>query len=226
MKLLTEIEFNDLIDGAELLKSDRHGPKVYRRSDATYVKLFRQKRFFSLSTIFPYVKHFKRNSRHLKKRGIDTVNVNALYNCPEIKRTIIVYDELEGELLRTVLTNSPSNKLIQQLIQFLADLHKKGIYFRSIHLENIVLQPSGKLGLIDIADMRTRRYSLGAFRRVRNLCHLFKYKEDVELLSVNGKLDAFLNDYLQYAKLGFIQQPLFVWFVHKYIDPKFKLTND
>jgi len=222
MKLLSKSDFNALIEGAELLKSDRHGPKVYRRSDATYVKLFRQKRLISLSTIFPYVKHFKRNSIHLTKRGIDTVKVNALYHCPEIKRTIITYDELEGELFRTVLTNNPSSERIQQLARFLAELHKKGIYFRSIHLENIVLQPNGKLGLIDIADMRIRWYSLGALRRVRNFCHLFKYQEDVSLLSVNGKLHSFLNSYLQYANLNFIRKSLFVWFVHRYIDSEFE----
>jgi len=35
------------------------------------------------------------------------------------------------------------------------DLHEKGIYFRSMHLANVILTPDGTLGLIDISDMKT-----------------------------------------------------------------------
>jgi len=227
MKILTKVEFDTLIQNSELLKSDRYGPKVYRCHDATYVKLFRQKRFFSLSKLYPYVKRFKKNSLRLESLGIDTVVVGALYNCPDIKRTIVTYKELKGELLRSAFKNEVTSKSIDQLACFIAMLHTKGIYFRSIHLENIVLQPNGKLGLIDIADMRIRKHSLNALRRVRNLCHMIKYKQDLLLLSsAGGNLHYFLNRYLEHAKLGFIQQRLFLLFSHKYIDPGFNLTRD
>lgn len=222
MKLLTETEFNAMIEGAELSKSDGFGPKVYRRPDAIYVKLFRQKRTFSLSNIYPYVKRFRSNSLKLKKRNIDTVTVLDIYNCQEIQRTIITYNELQGELLRKVLEHDNSNERIEQLAEFVAVLHQKGIYFRSIHLENIVLQPNGKLGLIDIADMRFRWHALGPLRRVRNLCHMLKYKKDAQLLLVDGKLDHFLYHYIYHAKLGFITQYFFTLFVRKYLDPNFK----
>jgi serine/threonine protein kinase len=222
MKTLTETEFNTLIEGAELMKADGFGPKVYRRADATYVKLFRQKRKFSLSAIWPYVQRFRRNSIKLGKRGIDTVQVGDLYDCPAINRTIVTYSELQGELLRGVLANHASQERIEQLAAFLAGLHKKGIYFRSIHLENIVLQPDSTLGLIDIADMRIRPLALGPLRRVRNLCHLLKYEQDVKLLHVDSKLDFFLDSYLRHARLGLINKMLFTYFVHKYIDPKYR----
>jgi len=224
MKSLTEAEFNNLIDGATLSKSDGFGPKVYRCPNATYVKLFRQKRNFSLSVIWPYVKRFRSNSLKLKKRHIDTVTVVNLYNCPDIERTIVIYNELKGELLRSALSKQDSPALIHKLANFLAELHKKGIYFRSIHLENIVLQANGKLGLIDIADMRIRWFPLGALRRVRNLCHMLKYEEDKKLLSVNGKLNSFLNDYLSNTEPGFIHKYLFTFFVRKYIEPDFTPT--
>ena len=221
MKSLTKSEFENLIAGAELLKSDGYGPKVYRRPDATYVKLFRQKRILSLSNLWPYVKRFKNNSLKLKHRGIDTVTVLELYNCQEIERTIVTYSELKGELLRSALSKQDSPMLAQQLAAFIADLHKKGIYFRSIHLENIILQPNNRLGLIDIADMRIRYFTLNPLRRVRNLCHMLKYQEDNGILSVNGRLDSFLNNYLASAQLGFINKYLFTFFVRKYIEPDF-----
>jgi len=224
MKTLTKSEFENLIAGAELLKSDGYGPKVYRRTDSTYIKLFRQKRVLSLSNLWPYVKRFRSNSLELKKRHIDTVTVLELYNCQEIERTIVTYSELKGELLRSALSKQDSPMLAQQLAAFIAELHKKGIYFRSIHLENIVLQPNGKFGLIDIADMRIRYYSLNPLRRARNLCHMLKYQEDNGLLSVNGKLDSFLNNYLASAQLGFINKYLFIFFVRKYIEPNFIST--
>lgn len=222
MKTLTKTDFKLLIKDASMMKEDLFGPKVYRRPDATYVKLFRQKRNFSLSTIFPYVERFRRNSLTLMKRGIDTVAVDALYDCPEIERTIVTYKELDGELFRNVLEKDASGQPLEELAGFLAELHKKGIYFRSIHLENIVLQPNGALGLIDIADMRFRRFALSPLRRVRNLCHLLKYAQDAQLLFVDGKLHFFLDSYLHYSRLGHVGKFLFTVFIHKYIDPEFR----
>lgn len=225
MKTLTATDFQSLIQDARLMKEDTFGPKVYRRPDATYVKLFRQKRMFSLSAIWPYVERFRRNSLTLMKRGVDTVKVDALYDCPEIGRTIVTYKELEGELLRNVLAKDASRQRIEQLAGFLAELHKKGIYFRSIHLENIVLQESGALGLIDIADMRFRWLALGPLRRVRNLCHLLKYPQDTKLLFVDGSLDYFLDSYLNFYRPSYIGKFLFSVFVHKYIDPQFRAAS-
>jgi len=222
MDVLTDAEFNLLIKDAKLMKEDGFGPKVYRRPDATYVKLFRQKRKFSLSAVWPYVKRFRSNSLQLKKHGIDTVKVDALYNCPSIERTVITYQELPGELFRKVLEHDSSNQRIEQLAEFLAVLHQNGIYFRSIHLENIVLQENGKLGLIDIADMRFRWLALSPLRRVRNLCHMLKYKEDTQLLLVDGKLDHFLYHYIDRAKLGLMAQHIFALLVQRYLDPNFK----
>ena len=48
-------------------------------------------------------------------------------------------------------------------------LHDEGIYFRSLHLGNVVLTPQGELGLIDIADVRLHRGPLTRFWRKRNL---------------------------------------------------------
>lgn len=51
-------------------------------------------------------------------------------------------------------------------------LHRKGIYFRSLHLGNVILTPNGEFGLIDFSDMRIYPWPLPKFMRVRNIRRL------------------------------------------------------
>lgn len=68
-----------------------------------------------------------------------------------------------------------SDTLVVQLGKFIAELHAKGIYFRSLHLGNIVLTPDGQLGLIDIADMDIYPWKLWFSTRLRSFRHLTRY---------------------------------------------------
>ncbi len=53
--------------------------------------------------------------------------------------------------------------------RFVIGLHDKGIYFRSLHLGNVVCTPDGRLGLIDFSDLRIHPWSLGNYLRARNM---------------------------------------------------------
>ncbi|MOA52408.1 hypothetical protein D3C78_1757000 [compost metagenome] len=61
------------------------------------------------------------------------------------------------------------------MVGLIRSLHQSGIYFRSLHLGNIVVTPEGKLGLIDVADMRFLRSPLSARLVKRNLQHFARY---------------------------------------------------
>jgi tRNA A-37 threonylcarbamoyl transferase component Bud32 len=99
-------------------------------------------------------------------------------------------------MLRQLLDDPDSgDNLRSQLGTFIAQLHEKGIYFRSAHLGNVVLTPEGHLGLIDIADMRTYRRPLRKAQRIRNFKHMLRYKEDRAWLLGNAN-DAFAKAYL------------------------------
>ena len=65
MRLLSAEQYGALIAGAEMLRADRHGPKVYETTDGRIVKLFRVKRWWSSSMLYPYSLRFRRNSRRL-----------------------------------------------------------------------------------------------------------------------------------------------------------------
>ncbi|HZJ92281.1 MAG TPA: toluene tolerance protein, partial [Thiopseudomonas sp.] len=59
-----------------------------------------------------------------------------------------------------------------------------GVYFRSIHLGNVVLTPECELGLIDISDMKIFRRPLSKWQRKRNFEHMVRDERDREWLGI------------------------------------------
>ncbi len=165
-----------LIDNARLIEQDGSGPKVYLLQDNRYLKLFRRKRLISSALLFPYARRFARNLQALKKRQIPCPEIVAIWRIPEIRRDAVLYVPLEGQTIRNLLKENEDparlSGLKAALGAFIALLHDRGIYFRSLHLGNIVLTPEKKLGLIDVADMRVKRGALGKWHRRRNIKHL------------------------------------------------------
>ncbi|MFX6035930.1 toluene tolerance protein, partial [Acinetobacter baumannii] len=85
-----------------------------------------------------------------------------------------------GQTLRQLDRNDPEcgDAVRTQLGELIAALHAKGVYFRSLHLGNVVRTPEGRMGLIDIADLRVQRSALSAAQRIRNFKHLLRYEQD------------------------------------------------
>jgi hypothetical protein len=61
---------------------------------------------------------------------------------------------------------------------FVIRLHSLGIYFRSLHLGNVVVTPAGELGLIDFSDLRIYRRPLPMFMRRRNLRRMLEIPDE------------------------------------------------
>jgi len=66
--------------------------------------------------------------------------------------------------------------ILEKLGRVIATLHAKGVYFRSLHMGNIVLTPVAEFGLIDIADLHVERKSLSYYKILRNFQHFFALK--------------------------------------------------
>jgi tRNA A-37 threonylcarbamoyl transferase component Bud32 len=112
------------------------------------------------------------------------------------------YWPLPGETLRHVLSNSPNarrQELVEQFGELLAKLHASGVYFRSVHLGNVLVQPNGQLGLIDLADMRISHFALSLHKRQRNLKHMRRYIDDQTWLFEEHR-DALKAGYSRIAK--------------------------
>lgn len=198
MKTLTRQDFDRLVSDATVVERDRHGLKVLRTNDGSFIKLFRRKHLLTTALIWPYAQRFADNAAKLRALGIPCVDVTEVAYCPTEKRHLVRYSPLPGRTLREVANESGLNQ--RQLARFLADLHRNGVYFRSIHLGNIIVHPqTGALGLIDVADLTVSNRELSCRKRLRNLTHMLRYRQDVELLCREG-FGFFVDEYV--AKSG------------------------
>lgn len=196
-------EYQQLISMSEVLEKDGHGLKVLKTPEGLIVKIFRRKRLVSSALIKSYAERFVENARKLKSLGFNTVDIVDLYYCREIKRALVFYDPLPGETLRATLQNQGHNDdLMERFIKLLAQMHEKGVFFRSCHFNNIIVTNSmDSLGLIDISDMRIWPKRLSLDRRMRNFRHLTRYASDRESISAFGA-DNFVDVYCKSCQLS------------------------
>jgi len=203
MEKITKQQYLDLIDGAEVLEKDGFGLKVLDTKKGEMIKLFRRKRLFSTALFNPYAVRFVKNAQQLQALGIPTVTINRLLWCADIKRHVVIYQRLEGELLRDVLISEAegtTSNIFHKFATFIAQLHQSGVYFRSAHLRNILVQPDGELALIDISDMQIKSKPLSLALRQRNFEHILRYQEDKDLLQ--SQLEGFMSTYASASKLS------------------------
>ncbi|MDR0440171.1 MAG: lipopolysaccharide kinase InaA family protein [Candidatus Accumulibacter sp.] len=173
LNILGHEDFLALRAGAETIEADSFGEKVLRLADGNFLKLFRRKRLITSAAWYPYALRFADNAEALSALGIPAPRVIAAYRVPSLKRDAVHYLPLAGTTLRALVQcgfDAESEHRLKRLFtDFVIRLHSLGIYFRSLHLGNVVLTPAGELGLIDFSDLRIYRRPLPAFMRRRNL---------------------------------------------------------
>ena len=174
---LPQAALNQLIEGASILEADSYGPKVYLLQDGNILKLFRRKRLISSALLRPYSARFIHNAARLHELGVPTLEVLAFYKLPTSGMTAVLYRPLPGKTLRQISNqeNFSWSQMLPALVELIRSLHASGIYFRSLHLGNIVITPENRLGLIDVADMRFLRSPLPRHLARRNLQHFARY---------------------------------------------------
>lgn len=173
LKTLALEDFEALKKDAQLIEQDEHGEKVLLLPNGNYFKLFRRKRLISSASWYPYAQRFVDNAGALAERGIPCPKVVDLFRIPAIARDLVHYEPLPGITLRKLMKQHVDEDSVcalrRDFNQLVRRLHDGGIYFRSLHLNNVVLTPEGELGLIDISDIRVHRKPLSRFWRKRNL---------------------------------------------------------
>lgn len=199
MTPLSDDQYRSLRADAEVIEADGHGEKVLRLADGTFLKLFRRKRLISSALLYPYAKRFADNIEALKHRGIACPSVIGVYRVATIHRDLVHYRPLLGRTLRQINDPTERSELRARFGAFVAELHNKGVYFRSLHLGNVVLGENGLLGLIDIADLNAGTSTLSKRKRMRNFRHILRYPEDRHWL-INDGDRAFFDSYVLHAK--------------------------
>ncbi len=194
-------ELRRLCINAEILEQDEHGIKVFRLGDGDIFKVFRVKNIVSSARIYSYARRFCRNAHRLQKLGIATITIKQLFHFEDSTNTAVLYEPLPGKTLWQVFAAKELNQpLLAKLGEFVARLHQKGIYFRSLHLGNIVLTPESELGLIDISDMSIFPWKLGGWRRVRNFRQFCRRKQGLRSLTSDEE-KIFIQSYMEVASI-------------------------
>ncbi len=201
MQLLTAEAYCGLVHNATQLEADGHGPKVLRLEDGSFLKMFRRKRFISSEALWPYAERFADNAKALHGVGIPVPQVLSLYRIETPRRTAVRYIGLPGITLRQAMSDTDADGrelLVERFGRLLAQLHEAGIYFRSLHLGNVLLLPDQRLGLIDFADLYIGRAPMPTTKRRRNLKHMQRYEQDRAWL-FDEQRDALARGYRQLA---------------------------
>ncbi|TNF99070.1 MAG: toluene tolerance protein [Gammaproteobacteria bacterium] len=190
---LDSVQFHSLVESAELIVADTVAPKVMKRTNGNMLKFFRRKRLISSAMFAPYALRFVNNAFTLKSINIPSINPKRIFHYPEQKFHIVEYEPLEGDLLRGILQEAQNTQLLELTAEFIAELHFKGVYFRSLHFENIIWNGE-KMGLIDVADMKIYNNPLNKRLRQRNHQHYLRYPQDRSILDKFG-LEEFMSIY-------------------------------
>ena len=181
MQQLDQDQYLALRKDGKVIEQDGHGDKVIILSDGTFLKLFRRKRLISSAAIWTYAQRFADNAARLKQLGIPCPVVISVYRIPSIQRDAVHYHPLPGLTLRQ-LREQPDTcpeDIRERFWAFVDNVHELGVYFRSMHLGNVVLTPGGELGLIDISDMKIKPRKLNKRMRIRNQNHIKKNNCDL-----------------------------------------------
>lgn len=198
---LSTTGLEQLSSAAQIIEEDGLGPKVLRLADGSFLKLFRRRRWYTSGSFNPYSERFAVNSEQLRQMGIPTPQVLHLYRLDD-GSSAVHYAPLPGHTLRQVLQSITAPAVRQALVErfgkFMAQLHEKGVYFRSLHLGNVLVLEDGEFGLIDLADLRIYPSALSHSLRQRNLRHMQRYTVDKRWL-FEDHLDALLQGYAMTA---------------------------
>lgn len=177
MRIVTANEFQGWLEQGRPLEQDSRGVKVLCLSDGRYLKIFRSRHHPWWARCFPQARRFERNARQLNQKNIHTPEVlESIWIDPHQGVSACLYRPLAGESLEQLYRKNPEacQTLLPALAAYIKTLHQKGVYFRSLHLGNILLH-QGSFGLIDFLDLRVKRRPLSPRLIQRNFAHLERY---------------------------------------------------
>lgn len=217
MDQISSAEFDTMCQD-KALKIIKYGrgiqPKVFEKDGSTMIKLFYPKKRLISSTRFkPQALRFSDNITGLHARGYNVPSLIRVQHCTDLNTYLVHYQKIEGQNIRA-LAKLGKMHLIEDVAKLVANLHKDGIIFRSIHLENLLYKSDGSLALIDIADVRFKDKPLNIYLRYRNLVHLFASEDDQALWEAFG-IQNFLNRYFAAAKSSNTVRRIISFLIHR-----------
>jgi serine/threonine protein kinase len=175
MRIVTAQELENWLTEGKVLEKDARGPKVLALVNGSFLKIFYTRRRPFLARLFPYAERFARNLAVLRDAGFHVPEtIETFWLDKNTGLSGCLYQPLPGASIESIFRADPNliKQHLPELATFIKSLHKKGIYFRSLHIGNIILLPNGSFGLIDVLDLQKKRSALGRSLVRRNFGHL------------------------------------------------------
>lgn len=180
MRIVTAQELESWLASGKVLEKDARGPKVVVLENGLFLKIFHTRRHPLIARIDPDATRFACNNEKLQQLSIPAPEVTEIFWLDRTKGLSgCLYSPLPGESIERIYRCSPDTieALLKSLAEFIRNLHRLGVYFRSLHLGNIIVLPDGCFGLIDTLDLRFKRRALSRWQIKRNFRHLKLYLE-------------------------------------------------
>lgn len=178
MRIVAAKQLQQWLKEGEIIEQDGRGPKVLRMPDGHLLKIFRPRRRLWLARLQPQAQRFAENAARLTALGLRTPQIGErVWLDQRMAISACFYEPLPGQSLDRIFQQQRSdfNALLPELAAYIHTLHGLGIYFRSLHLGNILRLPEGGFGLIDFLDLHFKRGALNAWQVRRNFQHLQSY---------------------------------------------------
>lgn len=197
--LLTEKDYIKLTEGAKLIKRTRTKIRLLLSPQNKIIKHIYRRKFLSTSTLWPYAARFIKNASKLQSKNFSVPTIHEVYYYPKLNSDIIVYDYVEGPTLHEIASTNDLS-FFPKFIRYISQLHQTGIYFKDLHLSNIVFK-NGVFTLLDLETIHCKRRPLKTSERAQNLAYLFSIKEHKQFYQDYGT-DQFINEYLNSIQLS------------------------
>lgn len=178
MRIVTAQELESWLASGKVLEKDARGPKVIALANGLFLKIFHTRRQPWLARLRPAAMRFAYNAERLRRADVPVPEVvELLWLDRQAGLSACLYRPLPGQSIEQLYRQTPQQtaQLLPSLASFIYQLHRRGIYFRSLHLGNILLLPDGGHGLIDILDLQCKRRPLSSWLVQRNFQHLRHY---------------------------------------------------
>ncbi|MBB3102660.1 toluene tolerance protein [Azomonas macrocytogenes] len=198
MRIVSAQEQEKWLEDGQVLEKDSRGPKVLLLEDGLILKIFHTRRHVLLNRLTPPAQVFSRNGEILANSGICVPEIVETFWLDKDKGlSACRYRPLPGESIESLFKRNSQQiePLLPDLATFIALLHREGIYFRSLHLGNILQLPDGRFGLIDFLDLRKKRRRLTQGEIKRNFMHLSNYldRRKLEAFPLQRLIDCYEN---------------------------------
>jgi hypothetical protein len=118
--------------------------------------------------------------------------------------SVVRYSPLLGQTIKDIMKAGLLDEaLAYQVGEFIAKVHALGIYFRGLHIGNIVRTLNGELGLIDVSELSIY-WHLSRYRRLRNFARFWRTRDDQKSFGVVN-INQLITGYVKNTNNKFIK---------------------